>query len=145
MTKTKEIVILIIVAVVIAGGWWFGQRPKLEPESPPEYEKVNFCGKEYLTQKIEIEGVDVVRRIAEITEENNQHDICDSIALNNKGELLETSVYQQNTTQGKLNQRYAVWVGGVAFTVIPDYKNPGKVLILEPGYAGEELFGILKQ
>ncbi|HBI34331.1 MAG TPA: hypothetical protein DEA43_01735 [Candidatus Moranbacteria bacterium] len=62
-------------------------------------EDVNFCGKTYKTERIILSDVDVIKKIAALSQ-NNKFRICENIITNTNstGENLPVKFYKQNPT-----------------------------------------------
>lgn len=134
MTKTKEIIILIIVVAIVGAIWWV-QSAKQEPRLSSEYETVNFCGREYEAPVIVIDGVHIIKRIAEAASAEEGGETCREIISAGPEDLavsFEEHVYSPDW--------YSLHLNGYLF----EY-GKGHTMIVRPGPHGIEGWVPLKK
>lgn len=150
MTRKKEIIILIIMAAVLIGFWWVSQKsPAVTKVSPtvseipaavilPETQTINICGNDYLTGKIDIGGVELIRRMVELSK---QTDLCSAISYyySGKEKSIDVGIKISTYPVSPGTFSYIFDFGPYAFFInMPD----GSIWL--PGMDGNELVGYLR-
>ena len=150
MTRKQEVIILIIAAAVLTGFWWGNQKsPAVMEVSPPvskipaavifpETQTISICGKDYVTGKIDIGGVELIQRMVELSK---QTDLCSAISYyyGGKEKFIEVGIKTSTYPTSQKMFYYTFDFGPYSF-----YINMSDGGIWLPGIDGGKIIGYLK-
>lgn len=110
------ILIIILIIVIYLD---YSTSPSLTviraPETPnpvaKEMETVSFCGTDYQVEKIMIDGVDIIKRIAELATVQVERYICDELRDNVSSTILSIKINEKTQDETWLD------TGGPTFII----------------------------
>ncbi|MBI2100000.1 MAG: hypothetical protein HYT48_01520 [Candidatus Vogelbacteria bacterium] len=111
--KTAVLIGLVVLIIILL--FFYINPPTILRLSGSE--EVNFCGTVYQSERVLVDGVDIIKRIAEIGTEHPEYQICEEFSLNglnykvnNRISAKVSNVYQDT---------YGIETSGGIFLVNP--------------------------